>query len=258
MCRIISFISSKGGVGKTTLITELAKMLSDKSRSVCVFDSYFGMNSLSLKFETEGDIDFKEYLNGELGSREIINKVEANLFYIKTNSARYDYLMHYELIKFFIDEVSSWFDFILIDVNCFNSRILNLFLECSNEICLVVDDTEETIRNSAKVLQKVCFYNNIKNQKIILNKARIIGEIKGKILSEDDIEDILKREVIFTIPKFYKNNYFTKNKSTIKIRNLMNNFCLAFIENKKVDGGCKNEYKGVIGLIKRKVYEKFE
>ena len=61
MCRIISFISSAGGIGKTSIIYELSKDLSSSKNKVCVFDGYFGINNLSLKYENDEDIDLKDY-----------------------------------------------------------------------------------------------------------------------------------------------------------------------------------------------------
>lgn len=258
MCRIISFISSAGGIGKTSIIYELSKELSSIKNKVCVFDGYFGINNLSLKFENDGDIDLKEYLVGNLSLKEVINKENYNLFYIKSNSASFDYLMHYELIKFFVEELSGSFDYILIDVNSLNMKNLSLFLECSNEIILICNNENITIRNSAKLIQKACYYSNIKNQKIILNMAKVIGEIKGRFLGEEEIEDILKREIIFVIPKFYKNNYFSLQKCTITKKFFLKKLTTSIIQNKKVYSGYKDKYKGFFGLLRRRFYEKFE
>jgi septum formation inhibitor-activating ATPase MinD len=42
MCRIIAFVGSVGGVGKTSLVFEFAKYLSMIKKKVCVFDGCFG------------------------------------------------------------------------------------------------------------------------------------------------------------------------------------------------------------------------
>lgn len=258
MCRIISFISSAGGIGKTSIIYELSKDLSSSKNKVCVFDGYFGINNLSLKYENDDDVDLKEYLVGNLSLKEVVNKANYNLFYIKSNSASFDYLLHFELIKFFVEELSSFFDYILIDVNSLNMKNLSLFLECSNEMILICSNENITIRNSAKLLQKACYYSNIKNQKIILNMARVIGEIKGNFLGEKEIEEILKREIVFVIPKFYKNNYFLLQKDAIKKRIFFKKLTTSIIQNKKIYSGYKDKYKGFLGLLRRRFYEKFE
>ena len=100
MCRIISFVSASGGIGKTTLLFHAANELSKKYK-VCVFDSYFSMNDLSERYLGNVSYDLKDYLIGKLGTFNVLNKVKNNLFVVKTNE-RFDYLKHGELIKFFI------------------------------------------------------------------------------------------------------------------------------------------------------------
>ena len=104
MCRIISFLSAKGGVGKSTIIYNVSKKLADMSYKVCVIDAYFSMNEISLMFEKIEGVDLREYLIGKLGTSLVLNEYKHNLFYVKTNHTSFDYLKHLSLIKFFIDK----------------------------------------------------------------------------------------------------------------------------------------------------------
>ena len=249
MSRIISFVSACGGIGKTSIIYEVSKIIA-KNKKVCVFDSYFGMNNLSLRFEKENDIDFKDYLTGRLGTYNVLNKVNNNLFYIKTNSVNFDYLKHAELIKFFLYQIAEDFDFLLIDVNCFNLQTLDLMLDVSNEAIVIVSDDETCVRNSAKLIQKINTVKDIYNTNLLINKVRSIKSIKRKCLSEVDISEILKCEVIFSIPKLYNfNRYFNQ---------FIYKFAYSIIKNKNISYKFYSKYKGILGYIRRIKYAKFE
>lgn len=248
----------KGGVGKTSIIYELAKELSRQGHSVCVMDAYFNMNVCSTMFEDRPGVDLKEYLCGNLKAYDVINETQYyNLYYVKSNSVTFDYLAQSELIKEFTVSVSCHFDFFLIDVNCFNERILNLMLEVSSESMIIVNDQEDTIRNSMKLVQKVHLYSNINNISMTINQARIIKEMKGQVLGEEEIEDILKQEILFIFPKFYKHNIFRSGMS-VKKRYYIQKFCRAFLSNTKEILDYKKDYKGIFGMFKRRLYEKFE
>jgi MinD-like ATPase involved in chromosome partitioning or flagellar assembly len=264
MCRIVSFISCKGGVGKSSLILSLAVGLSEQRKKVCVVDGYFGINGISLMIENkfqnneECNFDLKDYLIGNLTAEECLVEASNNLFFIKTNSSTFDYLSHYELIKFFIEELSFKFDFILIDVNSFSLKNSTMFFECSNETVIVLDDSEIAIRNSSKLIQKTFFYENIKSRNLIINKARIIGELNRQFLNEKDIEEILKIKVLFVFPKFYKYNIFELKNHRTKERKVLSKFVYAFESNQHVDCGLKLNYRGIGGFFKKKIYAKYE
>ncbi len=258
MSRVISFLSAKGGVGKTTIIYNLAKMMRELDYRVCVFDAYFSMNSCSLLFEKEKTIDFKEYLVGRVGTDFVLNKVNENLYFVKTNSNSFEYLKHQGLIKFFIEEAANRFDYIFIDVNCFNEQSLMTMLNSSSEAVVVADDDNNSLRNCAKLISKVKLCSHVYDIKIILNKMRVIHLLKNKTLSETEISSLLKTNIIFSIPKFLKyNNKFKRNVIDFE-KKYSTNLCYSLITNKWQDNINKKQYKGLIGFIRRLRYIKYE
>lgn len=261
MCRIVGFVSCKGGVGKTSIIKMIGETLSKNGKKVCLVDGYFGLNCLSLKMEkvkNKQSVDLKEYLHGELNYHSALNKVNQNLFFVKTNSGSFDYKKFKIAIENFILEISNYFEYILIDVNTFDNQSSDLFLKICNEVMVIVLDDEIVIRNTAKLIQKIYLYNNLKVKNIVINFARIIAQIRGVVPSEKEIEKILKINVIFSIPKLYKNNIFDDKKSTRKNEELLGKLCHAFEHNIFVCSGAKRKYFGLIGRIKRRFDEKYE
>lgn len=257
MCRIVSFISGAGGLGQTSIIFELSKRLAERKFNVCVIDGYFNLNSISLKLNTEG-VDLKEYISGNASLNDVLITAQKNLKFVKTNCATFDYLSHFEQIKYFMLEISEQFDYILIDVNSVGKKQLSLALESSNEVVLIMDNDPYCLRNGAKLLQKVYLYKNILNINIVLNKMKIIAEMNNHALGEEDISDIFKIEPLFVFPKFYKYNVFNMANSSTTNSIILDKFCSSFITNQRRIIDYKKKYHGLIGFFRRKLYEKFE
>lgn len=257
MCRVISFVSAKGGVGKTTLIYNVSKLVSNKYK-VCVFDAYFGMNEVSLLYQAHEVQDLKEYLIGRIGTFNVLNRVKDNLYFVRTNNSSFDYMKHRELIKFFISEVMGYFDYIFIDVNSLDKKNLELMLECSSESIVICTDEEIDIRNTSKMIYYIKTFKNVCAVNLILNKVRVIKSIKKRCLDEKDIFELLKVPILFTIPKLYKNNFFNNRNLNFKRYSLLNKLSYSIITNKRVYFDVCEEYCGIVGFFKRIRYAKYE
>ena len=200
MSRIIGFLSVDNFYDKSKIVYNVSSLIAMRGYRVCVFDSYFRMNNVSLMFEKNQGNDLKEYISGRLGTNSVLNYVNSNLAYVKTNIANYDYESHINLIEYFFNEIVQYFDFVFIDLNLYNKEI-NILLNNINEVIMVLEDDNISIRNSSKVLTKLKMFKNIHNVKFILNNAKIISAYKKKCLRVDEICDILKIEVIGVFSK---------------------------------------------------------
>lgn len=257
MCRIISFVSAKGGSGQTSVVSMLASGLAEKGRFVCVIDGVFAFNEFALSMERSRAFDLAEYLAGNIGLLDALNKAQENLYFIKTNEAGFVYLKFGELIDKMIFALSERFDYILIDVNTHDKNNLNLFLSVSTEVFIIVSQDKNTLLGSRKILKRIDFYKNITNVKIIVNKFKTISSLKNKSLNEGDIEAIVGRKIIFCFPKFLKHNIFNK-KCGVKFLYYQKLFEESVEKNDWIKADYKREYFGLIGRVKRLVYYKFE
>ena len=257
MCRVIVFISGSGGVGKTSLIYAVSKKISSMGKMVCSIDLNFRLNHLSLLYDAESENDFKEYIIGRCDTDSVLNKENLYLNYVKTNS-NFDYEKHIELIKFFIDEIKNRFDYVFIDINNGYEKTLQSILNVSNEVFVVCSDGEIDVLSSAKQIQKVKKLKNICNVKVIINKAKIIHSIKNKRLNENDLKEILNCEILYVVPKFYKNHYFKEKYFNKNLKKHILNLSYSIITNKRYGEKPENEYRGIVGLLKKWRYYKYE
>ena len=258
MGRIVGFIGVRTSVGSTTLCFEMAQNLSMKNLRVCVIDFYFSMNDISQKFNKENKFDLKDFLIGKVGADGIVEQERDNLYFIRTNAARFDYCRYKDDIKKLITMLAYKFDYILIDVNSFDSKNLLFAVQCLTEAYIIFDNEPNSIRLIARMVKMLKQNSNIENIKYVFNKSKIIGQINKRYLSRLEIEELLSEDVIFEIPKFLNHNFLNNNK-TIKQKNrIMNNFCNSFITNKVLHFNYSKKYKGFLGKIKRKLLEKYE
>ena len=256
MGRIINFVSAKGGVGKSTLVYFLAHKLSEKNYNVCVVDGYFYYSSFSCYWSNQKDM--KSYLLGEQNMFYALNKINQCLYFAQFDSVSFDYYTNMDMIKYFVLKAANNFDFVLIDSNLFDKKSFDMFLTVSSEIFLVTTSDICALKNSAKLLSKIKRYKREISVKIVLNKMKIIGEIEEKILSENEIEKLLKSEILFSIPYLFKHNFFKMGNKRFLKNEIIQYFCYAVITNKNVKNNYQKKYRGLVGFLRRKIYGKFE
>ncbi len=180
MGKIVTFFNHKGGVGKTTLVHNLAQALSDIGKKVLIIDADAQMNitasvyglSTSLDYSTDEDskwsentqkyFSIAEYLNAKIKDEELPKKelytkdgtnisllvgsmdlslLEFNIFSIVTNKNELTRGIPGKIQKS-IDELASDYDFVLIDTSPSSSSVLNaLFVLTSHYFIAPVSPT---------------------------------------------------------------------------------------------------------------------
>ena len=77
--QIISVTSGKGGVGKTTMVSNLALALSLKGQKVLIFDGDLGMANVDLFFGIKAKSHFIDVLSGEKTVSETVIPLQKNI-----------------------------------------------------------------------------------------------------------------------------------------------------------------------------------
>src|ERR1700743_757707 len=87
--RTISVASGKGGVGKTTLIANLALHLAGQGNKVLILDGDLGMANVDIMYGVRTTRNIESVLLGECSLREIIVEVSPNVYLIPGGSGVY-------------------------------------------------------------------------------------------------------------------------------------------------------------------------
>lgn len=146
---IISVFCKKGGVGKTTFIGYLGHYYANQGKKVLII-SADDQNSIFKIFGEddkifESDDNYLEfYIAGRAELGDLLIPVRENLYLIKTlNTDKLSMKLTYEraqekVIKGMFKEYATFFDYILIDFPPSSSRLTEILLEISDDVCIVV------------------------------------------------------------------------------------------------------------------------
>lgn len=201
MAKIITFISGKGGSGKSTVLVGIANELALAGNRVLVVDTDTGLNCLDIMTGVgEGII----YNWGDIFSQacEIADAIYPslsieNLFILP---APKDYRKQHRpsILKDLLRLIAPNFDYILIDAPAGLGQNLTLALEPANEAVLVVGDDNFSL-SSGKKAADIAAQMNI-NTTLLLNGFRTFAVKNGLLPSVDEAMDTTQLGLLGIVP----------------------------------------------------------
>lgn len=119
LTKTISVTSGKGGVGKSTLVSNLALGLSQKKKKVLILDGDLGLANIDIMFGVRSAGSVESVLNGTRTIEDIIIDVAPNVSLIPGGSGVYGLqntsLIQKKILLDQISELSTPYDYMLID-----------------------------------------------------------------------------------------------------------------------------------------------
>ncbi|MDE7316417.1 MAG: MinD/ParA family protein [Helicobacter sp.] len=179
--RLVAITSGKGGVGKSTLSSNLAYTLYRLGFRVGVFDADIGLANLDVMFGVKSDKNLLNVLRGECSLSEIIITIEPEgLFLIPGESGaeilKYNGTLIFERL---IDETTflDSLDFVIIDTGAGLGEHTQAFLNASDDVIVVtipdpaaLTDAYATIKLCARSKEQIF---------MILNMVKHTKEAQG-------------------------------------------------------------------------------
>ena len=205
--KIISVFSNKGGIGKTTIATNLAIEIEEITKEPTVivdFNSQFGDVSTFLNVKSDFGISYL------LNNKDKISKdflltvlprykdselfVLTDLFYLNDVKD-----LTLENVQDIIDALKSAFKYIIIDVtNVFDLKTVKI-LDNSDEVLFPIVANMPNLKNVSRCIE---FFNKIGYDedkiKLILNRVS-----KGDEIKSETIENTLKKKIYAKIANDY-------------------------------------------------------
>ena len=169
--KIISVTSGKGGVGKTTLLSNMALCLAQRGKKVLILDGDLGLANVEIMFGMRPQGTLQDVISGQKEMSDILTEVSKNVFLISGGSGSIDYnkLNHFER-RALLEGVRSLkvhFDYLLIDTAPGISDNVLFLNSAAQEVALVITPEPASFADSYAMIK-------VLNQKFKMNHFSII------------------------------------------------------------------------------------
>ncbi len=220
--RFIAITSGKGGVGKSTISSNLAYTLSQHGLNVGIFDADIGLANLDVMFNVKIKKNILHVLKGEATVSDILIPITRNLILIPGESG--DEILKYSdmvLFERFMQEaqVLDKLDVMIIDTGAGIGEHIQMFLNAADDVIVVtvpdpaaITDAYATIKTIATLRNDVCMImNQVKNEKEavgVFEKIKKVAHVNigsaldlqliGKINADIKVSSSVKQRALFT------------------------------------------------------------
>lgn len=174
--RVISITSGKGGVGKTSIVSNMALQMAAQGNRVLILDGDLGMANVDIMFNVRSKNNILDVVRGEVTLQEILIEVAPNVTLIPGGSGVFE-LQNLTVFEkqALLNEVSSLgsnYDIMLIDTAPGIDNNVLYLNSAAQEICVIVTPEPSSLTDSyalIKVLHQRCRENRFS---IICNQVK--------------------------------------------------------------------------------------
>ena len=260
MARKIVITSGKGGVGKTTITTNLGVALCNLKQRVLILDVDFGLNNLDVVMGVENRVvyDVIDVLKGKCRAKQALIQDFFNplLYVLPSVHSVNNFNITSEQINFIISQIESMFDYIIIDCPAGIEVGFHRAVKCANEAIVVTTSHISAIRDADKVLSILNSYN-LNSVKLLVNRVRGDLVLSGESFSDKTIKEYLNTELVGVIPEddaislaLNFGGAVNKTNSSFEAFNIIAKN-IHYGEHNYYD--CTKKYKGVVGNLRKKI-----
>ncbi|MBE5738216.1 MAG: septum site-determining protein MinD [Clostridiales bacterium] len=260
MARKIVITSGKGGVGKTTIVSNLGVMLAQQGYRTLLVDMDFGLNNLDVLMGVENKIvyDIIDVIEGKCTPKQAIIQdfFESELYILPSSHSFCSVKFGSAILCKIISMVEDSFDFVLIDCPAGIDGGFRRAIECAQEYIVVTTPHLSAIRDAVKVIN---YLKGVSRDmpNIIINRARGDLMLSGDSLNLDAMRECLYGNIIGVIPdddviahQVFWGGQIDKNSEVrqslyLIVRNLISG------DEKVFD--CTSKYRGLVGSIRKKL-----
>ncbi|MEN2766430.1 MinD/ParA family protein [Ornithinibacillus xuwenensis] len=173
--KTISFVSGKGGVGKTNIAVNFSLELCNQGKKVLIIDLDIGMGNVEILLGLHAKKTIVDMMHDQLPIYDIMEIGPNNLSYIAGGSglanlfSMDEYKMNYFLEQYQL--IVRMFDYIIFDMGAGATQSSIDFILASDE-CIVITTPEPTsITDAYSMIKHILSYDRTMQLSIILNRS---------------------------------------------------------------------------------------
>lgn len=220
--KVISFSSGKGGVGKTSLVSNLGNLWARRGKKTLLVDGDWSLGKLGISLGVKPRWTIEKVLDGQVSILDAIEKVEENLFLLASPSGLVGFEELDETLRnqlyFELESLHEKFDLILFDHSSGLQSSVTTFAAAAHQH-VIVTTSEPTSYTDAYAIMKVLSrrfsvrdfslivtmsQNTLESSQIIskfMNIAREQLDVKIQLLEimswEPRLSESIRRQQIF-------------------------------------------------------------
>ncbi len=171
--RFVAITSGKGGVGKSTISSNLAYILSQNGINVGIFDADIGLANLDVMFNVKIKKNILHVLKGEAKVSDILIPITRNLILIPGDSG--DEILKYAdeaLFARFMQEaeILDKLDVMIIDTGAGIGEHIQMFLKAADDVIVVTVPDPAAITDAYATIKTIATMRN--DISMIMNQVR--------------------------------------------------------------------------------------
>jgi flagellar biosynthesis protein FlhG len=174
--RTMSVTSGKGGVGKTTIVANLATMLARQGNNVLILDGDLGMANVDIMFGARVKHTVRDVLNGSQSINDVITQIDPKIWLLPGGSGFHDLQNLGEMQKGSIltqlSTITQRFDYMIIDTAPGIDTNVMYFNTSAQEIYVVVTPDPSSFTDAYALIKVLHTYYGEKRFSIIANQVR--------------------------------------------------------------------------------------
>ncbi len=189
--KVLSIASGKGGVGKTTITSNLALSLASQGHKVLILDGDLGMANVDIMFGVRSQHHIGDILQGRVSVEDAIHRIDKNIDLLSGGSGLYEMskistVEKAQLIEQ-ISEIGTHYDYMLVDTAPGISDQVLFLNSAAQQICVVITPDPASIADSYALMKVLNQHYREQRFSIICNQVSDVAQGKRLFSKINDI-----------------------------------------------------------------------